>query len=199
MPKLVDHAERHATIIDALNAIAARRGLDSITIREVAAEAGISVGRVQHYFPTKDEMLLRALTELTDRIARRLRNAVGELGPDPTEREVIRTILLEFLPFDDERRAAMVLFRAYHEGGVNNPSTTGPAALEVPRAFDRMMRRQLESAKSRDRLRDEVSVKHEAAIYQMLVTSLSERVIAGLTTPRQALSTIDYVLDRAFA
>lgn len=92
----------------------------------------------------------------------------------------------------------MVLFRAYHEGGVNNLATTGPAALRVPRAFDSLMRTRLESARAGGRLREGVSVKHEAAIYQMLVTSLAEAVIAGLTTPRQALATIDYVLDRAF-
>lgn len=198
MPKRVDHAQRRQTIIDALNRIAARRGLGAITIREVAAEAGISVGQVQHYFASKDDMLLAALTQLTERVGQRLRRSLAALGPDATERDLIRSTLIEFLPFDDERRAAMVLFRSYHEGGVNNPETTGPAALEVPRAFDTLMRTRLESAEAGGRLRGDVDIKHEAAIYQMLVTSLAEGVIAGLTSSDKALDTIDYVLDRAF-
>jgi AcrR family transcriptional regulator len=198
VPKRVDHSQRRQTIIDALNRRAARRGLGAITIRVVAAEAGVSVGQVQHYFANKDEMLLAALTQLTERVGHRMRSAVVALGPDATERDLIRSTLVEFLPLDDERRAAMVLFRAYHEGGVNNLETTGATALEVPRAFDTLMRTRLESAKAAGRLRSDVSIKHEAAIYQMLVTSLAEGVIAGLTSPRQALNTIDYVLDRAF-
>ena len=139
MPKRVDHDERRRTITEALARIAARQGLAGVTMRQVAAEAGVSVGRVQHYFASKDELLLAALRGLAGRAAERVRRAVGALGPEATERDRIRATLVEFLPLDAERRAATVLFRAFHEGGVNDPGTTGREAAEVPRAFDATM------------------------------------------------------------
>lgn len=35
----------------------ARRGIEGVSLRTVAAEAGVSVGRIQHYFATKDALL----------------------------------------------------------------------------------------------------------------------------------------------
>jgi hypothetical protein len=48
------------------------------------------------------------------------------------------------------------------------------------------------------RLRDDVDIHLEAAIYQLVVASLGESVRAGFVTARQAQASIDYILDRAF-
>lgn len=48
------------------------------------------------------------------------------------------------------------------------------------------------------RLRDDVDIHLEVAIYQLVVASLGESVLAGFVTARQAQATIDYLLDRAF-
>ena len=44
-------------MLDALWRITRRQGWDAISLRNVAAEAGVSMGMVQHYFTTKDQML----------------------------------------------------------------------------------------------------------------------------------------------
>ena len=48
MPRRVDHVERRAHITAALLRIAATRGLQAVTMREVAAEAGLSLRLVQY-------------------------------------------------------------------------------------------------------------------------------------------------------
>ena len=43
---------------------AAARGLHATGMREVAAEAGVSLRLVQYYFGTKEELLLAAMQQL---------------------------------------------------------------------------------------------------------------------------------------
>lgn len=90
-----------AALTDALLRIVAERGLDTVSVREVAAEAGVSIGTVQHYFPTKDEMLAAAYAEVVTRIRRRLQ--VLPFGEDP--RRNLRAVLSELLPLDGRRTA----------------------------------------------------------------------------------------------
>ncbi len=47
-------------VLDALVALIAERGLDQVNFREVAAAADVSIGTVQYYCRSKDEMLRMA-------------------------------------------------------------------------------------------------------------------------------------------
>ena len=71
VPKRVDHEERRRQIADALLRVAATRGLHATGMREVAAEAGVSLRLVQYYFGTKEELLLAAMQHLAARFSAR--------------------------------------------------------------------------------------------------------------------------------
>ena len=71
MPKRVDHEERRRQITDALLRTAATRGLHAAGMREVAAEAGVSLRLVQYYFGTKEELMLAAMQNLAARYSER--------------------------------------------------------------------------------------------------------------------------------
>jgi AcrR family transcriptional regulator len=96
-------------VLDALVSITAERGLDQVSIREVAAEAGVSVGTVQYYCRSKDQMLEAAfrhiLTRITDRAA-----ATSRSGPVA---QALRRALHEFLPLDDLRRRECRVYLAF--------------------------------------------------------------------------------------
>ncbi|GGQ13159.1 hypothetical protein GCM10010266_40230 [Streptomyces griseomycini] len=100
MPRKVDHRERRELLADALMRLAATRGLEAVSLRHVAAEAGVSTGMVQHYFRTKDEMMGFALEMVMDRIEERSRAALTPGSP----REIVRALLLQILPLDETRR-----------------------------------------------------------------------------------------------
>src|ERR1700678_3301362 len=70
-PKRLDHEERRRQIADALLRTAAKRGLHATGMREVAAEAGVSLRLVQYYFGTKEELLLAAMQHLAARFSER--------------------------------------------------------------------------------------------------------------------------------
>jgi AcrR family transcriptional regulator len=56
MARLTPDARRQA-IVDATLAVAARKGLATTTVRDVAAEMGTSSGLIHHYFDTMDDVL----------------------------------------------------------------------------------------------------------------------------------------------
>ena len=58
MPKVVDVAARRAELADAAARLIARSGVEAATMREVAAEAGLTTGALTHYFADKRALLL---------------------------------------------------------------------------------------------------------------------------------------------
>ncbi|MBJ7290511.1 TetR/AcrR family transcriptional regulator [Williamsia sp.] len=88
------------SIVDALLDVVAEHGLERATVREVAATAGVAIGTVQHYFPTKDAMVVGAFTEVVARIRRRV-DAVPL--SDDVESD-LRAVLGELLPVDARRQ-----------------------------------------------------------------------------------------------
>ena len=83
-PAPVDHDERRARLTEVLLAVVSEVGLEGASIRAVAARAGVSIGTVQHYFATKDDMLLYAYRhvgqDLGDRAEERANAATSVKG-----------------------------------------------------------------------------------------------------------------------
>jgi AcrR family transcriptional regulator len=116
MPKQVDHDERRRQIGDAVCRLIASRGLDAVSLRHVAAEAGVSMGRVQHYFATKGEMLMFAFELISSRVAARF-GAIAAVDPA----RHLRAILLELLPLNAAARAEAPVLAAFLAQAVVEP------------------------------------------------------------------------------
>ncbi|MER7825802.1 TetR/AcrR family transcriptional regulator [Streptomyces sp. NPDC096097] len=72
MPKQVDHVGRRRLIAEAVCHLADERGLEGVTLRDVAARAQVSMGAVQRCFRTKEEMLVFALGHIGEQIMERV-------------------------------------------------------------------------------------------------------------------------------
>ena len=83
--------------------VVAERGLEATSVRAVAAAAGVSVGTVQHYFPTKDAMLRDAYRAIGQDLGERAERGAAAAG---SARGAIRAVLLELMPLDDRRADA---------------------------------------------------------------------------------------------
>lgn len=99
MPKVVDHGQRRADIAAAACDAIAERGMDAVTLGDIAGAAGCTTGAVTHYFPNKDEVLLAALGHAASQTAGRIHARVTR---DPTD---LQGVLEETLPLDGPRRA----------------------------------------------------------------------------------------------
>ncbi|WP_179233786.1 TetR/AcrR family transcriptional regulator [Streptomyces sp. CS057] len=122
MPKVVDHQARRIQVADAVQELITEQGLDRVTVARTASTAGVSVGHVQHYFPTKDEMLLFT----HERVVRQILDRVSALGERATRqrlpiRDVVTEGLVEWLPVDPHRRSAHRVTLAFLGRTVDNP------------------------------------------------------------------------------
>lgn len=98
MPRLIDHAERDREIIAAAFTVLERDGLAGLSVRGVAAEAGIATASLRRAFPTQNSLRAHCLDQIRDRASARIRAVPGE------GRERHLGMLAELLPLDAERR-----------------------------------------------------------------------------------------------
>jgi AcrR family transcriptional regulator len=109
MPRLVDASQRRAAIAEAVWTVIRRDGLQRASVRNVAREAGLSMGSLRHYFSTQSELLCFAMELVGDRAAARVR----ALRPAADPRRTAERLLGELVPLDDERRAESEVWLAY--------------------------------------------------------------------------------------
>ncbi|AKE88185.1 MULTISPECIES: TetR/AcrR family transcriptional regulator [Rhodococcus] len=102
----------------ALLEVAARIGLDGASVREVASHAGVSIGAVQHHFPTKDEMLAYSFRALAERVLTRL----STVDPDIDPARTLFAALSQLLPLDDQRTAEAHVMAAFTVRAATSPS-----------------------------------------------------------------------------
>ncbi|MGV9794820.1 TetR/AcrR family transcriptional regulator [Gordonia sp. NPDC003422] len=117
MPKLIDHAQRRADIAVALWRIIMREGISGVSIREVAAEAGISTGSLRHVFATKEELLEFSMRLVYEQAAARIERHRRMRSP----RRRAEAMIAELLPLDAERAAEMRVHMAMNAESVAHP------------------------------------------------------------------------------
>ncbi len=82
-------------------------GYEGISIRRVASAAGVSIGAVQHHFPTKDALLAAAM----DRVSRQFEERLDRrIAPGAGPAEVLRAVAHELVSTGEERRPASVIW-----------------------------------------------------------------------------------------
>ncbi|MFG2888911.1 TetR/AcrR family transcriptional regulator [Streptomyces sp. NPDC048248] len=197
MPKKVDHEARRQEISEALWRIASTRGLDGASLRDVAAEAGISLGRLQHYFGSKDEMLRFALRHINQLAERRIREGIEKLPEEPSPRTVLRACLAGMLPLDGKSRIGALVGAAYFARAVHDESLRAEAREGTPklRAF---FADQLRRAADRGELPPERATEDEAMLLISVTDGLATYVLLDVHGPEQALRLLDRHLENLF-
>ena len=201
VPRRVDHEERRRQIADALVRTAAARGLHATGMREVAAEAGVSLRLVQYYFGTKEELLLAAMQHLaarfSERAVARFRQANGSGGP-ASPRDVIAAILAEALPADDDRRTFYVVYTAYLALSLTDPALAIAPLVKNSAAVIGVVAAQLRAAQTAGDTPARLDPDLEAFSLMAMSAGLATSVLAGQSAAEQAQAVIDYHLDRLF-
>ncbi|WP_051645744.1 TetR/AcrR family transcriptional regulator [Corynebacterium vitaeruminis] len=180
-----NHEEIRATLVEAAIDLAAGGGTAAVTFRGVAARAGVSAGKVQHYFPTAQALQASAQQALTDAARAAVENAVSAGTP----RAQIEGIAEALLPADDaslrDARARVAFFHAV----VN----TDPGEFaRGPRRVIALVRSILEAAD----LRAGIDPAHEAKILWGLIDPTA--VLGGYRGAEENKAALQYHLDRIF-
>ena len=201
MPRRVDHEERRRQIADALVRTAARRGLHATGMREVAAEAGVSLRLVQYYFGTKEKLMLAGMQHLAaqfgDRAMARIRQSrQGESPASP--RDVVSAILTQALPADDERRTFTLLSTAYLALSLTDPALAINPLIRNSNTVSDVIAAQLRTAQADGDMPAGLNPDLEATSLMTMSAGLGTSVLAGHSSLEQAQAVMDYHLHRLF-
>jgi DNA-binding transcriptional regulator YbjK len=100
MPKIVDHDERRRVIVEALWRVVARDGAHEVSVRHVAAEAGMPKSSIGHYVGTMPQLLGLAVDQLiqvnTDHIV--------SLDLLELDADTVTEVLYTLVPVSERRR-----------------------------------------------------------------------------------------------
>lgn len=181
-------------LTDALMRVVDGHGLDAVSIRAVAREAGVSIGTVQYYFATKDELLLAAYHRVIDQVTAR-GNAIA--AADPAPREFIRALLLELLPLDERRATELRVGLAFTARSVHSPQLT-ELYTEAHRALVEAIAGHLELAVLRGQAATGVDPRRDAIHCVAFADGLAWHLLCAPNSvkPAEALAALEAHVDR---
>ena len=198
VPRQVDHDERRRHIGAAVLRLIATRGLEAASLRNVAAEAGVSMGTVQHYFTTKHEMLDFAQRYNYELAAARGPKLIAQVPEPRTTRALLRALLIDLLGLEGgESREGARLYAALLAYAVIDPQ----AAATARTAYDGLtgfFATQLQTAQDNGALPSQIDPHLAARHLTALVGGLSGPTLIGAYTPGQALAVLDDHLAALF-
>jgi AcrR family transcriptional regulator len=197
MPKRVDHDERRQQIAEALWRIASTRGLQAVSLREVAAEASLSMRLVQYYCKTKHRMLLFALDHLNERGEQRARDRVASSSEPQTPRAILRRLLVDILPLDADRRLTSIVYLAYYVRALTDPDLADLFRVSRPE-LEEYVAGQIRKAQEAGDAAPEIDAGCEAETLLAVARALGGDVLLDSRTVDEALAFIDYHLNRIF-
>ncbi|MGC4747022.1 TetR/AcrR family transcriptional regulator [Micromonospora sp. DT201] len=193
MPKLVDAQARRTELAEAVWRIVMRDGLEQASVRNVAREAGLSMGSLRHFFTTQSELLGFALRLVGERIEQRIR-AVDTTG-DP--RAVVRSMIDEMLPLDRPRRGECTVWLAFTARALVEPTMAGlrkEIDNRLTDAFTTMIRRLADAGALRPGLDQRVEAERLYALVDGVI--LHALLHPGRTSNATAKATVGAHLDQ---
>ncbi|MBA3240528.1 MAG: TetR family transcriptional regulator C-terminal domain-containing protein [Acidobacteria bacterium] len=169
-----DHDQRRTEIARAACDVILELGLENARLSEIAMRAGVTTGAVQHYFRSKEHLLLYAKNDLFDQLYERIRAASAELKGV----ERLLAIAYVILPTNLEAIKAFRVLEAFRGRAIGNNSL-----LRIQHKRDRNSIAMIEaeiSGLARDGLlADDVNPAREALAFSALLDGLGATVIAA--------------------
>ena len=191
MPRVVDHAARRLEIVHALWAVIHARGLDSVSFRAVAEAGGVSIGRIQHYFPSKAALIREGCAQMVAAAEGKYREQAATAPPGSR----LWALLSGAIPGTDAERLGAAVWYAYLAKSVSDP-----ALAEI--VLDAVRTSRSEAIQLLRAVRDELAATPDAALEEdalallALGDGLTQRVLVGALDSAEAREVLARELTR---
>lgn len=195
VPKKVDHHQRRTLIADALMRVAAERGIEAVSLRQVAAEAGVTSGMVQHYFRSKEEMMTFAMDVVREKVVVRL--TADDPGDDAPVAELVRALFVQLLPLDEARRIEGRVALAFLAYAAGHPEV-GTSVRADNALLRALVAERIRASQADGQVRTDLDPEHAATALLALVEGLGMQTLSGDYPPETALAVFDSQVDLLF-
>ena len=118
--------ERERRIVKAAEKLFARKGYGDVAMEDVAARAGLAVGTIYNYFPSKSALLLAIVRRETESLLARGRKILD----DPPRDAVAAACAFTEIFLDDFTRDDRRLWRELFGAAIADPSVVGGRLFE---------------------------------------------------------------------
>ncbi|GGY00642.1 hypothetical protein GCM10010358_63070 [Streptomyces minutiscleroticus] len=193
MPKIVDHEERRTRLVEAVWALAVRGGIEQVTLRKVADEAGVSMGHVQHYYSSMQALIRDALDRAVRAVHTTIENTVGTAGTSPEA--VLRACLHALVRPDEESMRLMRFSLAAAGRAVSDPTTANVLAPGDEKLLT-FTAKLIAAARQERGNRSHGEERTDADICWSLATSLGVDVALGYRSPDAAGRMLDHHINQ---
>ena len=141
----LEPALRKARLVEATLRCLQHYGFQGTSIRRICAEAGVSIGLINHHYRSKDELVAETYLTITQRITGQLRQAIDAAAPDARSRlgaffrasfspELLDPALLDaYLAFWGAVKSAEAITRAHDESYGEYRATISQALMQLAR------------------------------------------------------------------
>jgi AcrR family transcriptional regulator len=175
--------------------IAAEQGLEAASMRRIAAEARVSLRVVQYHFDSKHALMvdaLRLLHEENERLAQ------GRIPYDMTEPcALLRAVLDEFLPLDEQRAFALRVFTAYYARSLTDP-VLAEVFLTAEQPLERLVADIIGVGEAAGSTAPGIDRVHEADLLVSGAVGLGLDVLHGRRSLADVRTVLEYHLGRIF-
>lgn len=191
MPRPVDHDQRRTQIARAFQRLLAKEGFTAVSFAKVAAEAGVSIGLIQHYFLGKDVLLRFAYDDAVSRLSARVMAHVEDGGATA---EVLLNTLVELLPLDEERDVEYRVRQGLQAQALHNPRLADVARRSGGGLLT-YVTGAVEDGQARGEVASEVDAELAARMILATVQGLADQVVLSDEFParevlRQAIAAV---------
>lgn len=206
MPKVVNREERRRAIAAAMWRVAYRDGWNAVSLRNVAAEAALSLGAVQHYFASIDDLIHYGAGWVRDVLNERLGEQLAALSTSSDPRAAVRDLLQDMVPNDlgdgatgsgngPRWRVEVLAWLTLVGRAIQRPEL-GAHLIEGSTQIAQAITVAIRSACPG---RTQATARRDAAGLLAMVEGILVQMAYGLTSPRTARKIIEHHVDRAFS
>jgi AcrR family transcriptional regulator len=165
MPKIIDHDQYRKELLDQCFDLFAEKGYATLTTRQIAQALGVSTGTLYYYFPSKEDLFIQLIEQLTRQDILRASVEIQEYAS--LEERILA--LGKFLEANEEYfiKQTLLLMDFYQQ--------TGSSQAHINEAFKRMSQRSCDEIMRVLQIDNRAIATHVLCLIDGLI---SERMIA---------------------
>jgi AcrR family transcriptional regulator len=182
-----DHEARRLEIAAAVWSTVSKHGIQGTTMRRVAAEGAVSVGRIQHYFSSREELLRYSCQAMIDTAAAGVLDQAPHSGPqgDQAALQAVRRLLVHAFDQSAAYRQGARVWAAYVAQAVVDDGIAA-VVIQAQQGLESEVARLLAVAG-----RDPSAARYLVALSE----GLAQRTLTGALDAQAAIHEVDQAMD----